>query len=117
MSLSATLDVASWESLSFHDKVQKICDIANELSVEDFLSRLLILGTSLNCYPHARRYLMERLVATMMQCEPPRLYGLRCRFLQWIELLSDLTFLEERYVHDLSTSLDDLIYSSDSSDY
>lgn len=115
MTHSVQFDVDSWERLSLHDKVQAICDIADELTVEDFLSRLRILGSSLNCYPDARRYLIERLVAMMMQCEASRLDGLRHYFSEWIEMLSDLTFIELRYIDDLSMSLDDLIYSSDSS--
>ena len=108
-------DVDNWDSLSFQNTVQAICHIADELSVEDFLSRLLILRTSLNCYPHARRYLIERPVAMMMKSEASRLDGLRHDFSEWTHMLSDLAFIEVLYIDDLSMSLDDLIYSSDSS--
>ena len=104
MNHSLPFDVDNWDSLSFHDKVQAICDIADELPVEDFLARLMILGTSLNCYPHARRYLIERLVAMMMQCEASRLDRLRHDFSEWTQMLSDLTFIEVRYIDDLFRS-------------
>ena len=69
MSESVPFDVDNCESLSLHDIVQAICEIVDELSVQDFLSSLLILGTRLNWDPHTQCYSRQTVVAMMMQCE------------------------------------------------
>ena len=111
---TSPLDTEVWDCLSLRAKVQTICDAVDSVEVEDLLSMLLILDSSVNCYVEARRYLVERVIAMILQCNRIRVKRLRDDFLRCVEKLSNLSFIEERYVDDFARSIDDIIYSSDS---
>ena len=115
MSRAASRIEADWDELPFREKVQTICAHADELLVEDIMTRLLVLGTSINIYPIARRYLLERVIARLMGCDSSRLGKLKGHFWKWVDMLTDLSFIEARYIEDMSRSLDDIVYSDSSS--
>lgn len=96
-----------WDQLSFEEKVQYVVLGVDEIELDILLEMLLTIGSGICSCQRERQYLLHHVVRRILVSGSETPQAIQSNFEHWVTFLTDLSFLEERYVTDVLDSFNE----------